>query len=150
VKEATLRSFVGWFDLGFLFIGLILILFGRSEKRLGDMAAGTLVIQEENSAQRQPATVPTSFSTLTQDTVEILKTHTDPAVLSVDRYFVLQNFLGHRSTLSLADRQQVTARLARQLRSLLMPSSPNQLGTIPDETLIEAAYLICRPGGDRI
>jgi uncharacterized RDD family membrane protein YckC len=149
VKEAALRSFVGWFDLGFLFIGLILVLFGRSEKRLGDMAAGTLVIQEENSAQQQTANVPTVFSTLTQDTVEILKTQTDPAVLSVDHYFVLQNFLGHRGVLNSADRKQVTAKLARQLRSLLLPSSPNQLGTIPDEILIEAAYLICRPSGDR-
>jgi uncharacterized RDD family membrane protein YckC len=149
VKEAALRSFVGWFDLGFFFIGLILVLFGRSEKRLGDMAAGTLVIQEEKSAQQQTATVPTVFSTITKDTVEILQTQTDPAVLSVDHYFVLQNFLGHRSVLNAADRQQVTEKLARQLRSLLLPNSPNQLGTIPDETLIEAAYLICRPSGDR-
>jgi uncharacterized RDD family membrane protein YckC len=149
VKEAALRSFVGWFDLGFFFIGLILVLFGRSEKRLGDMAAGTLVIQEENSAQQQMATVPTVFSTLTKDTVEILNTQTDPTVLSVDHYFVLQNFLGHRSVLNSVDRKQVTAKLARQLRSLLLPNSPNQLGTIPDETLIEAAYLICRPSRDR-
>ncbi len=149
VKEAALRSFVGWFDLGFFFIGLILVLFGRSEKRLGDMAAGTLVIQEDNSSQQQTATVPTVFSTITQDTVEILQSQTDPAALSVDHYFVLQNFLGHRSGLSPADRQQVTAKLARQLRSLLWPDSPNHLGTIPDETLVEAAYLVCRPGGDR-
>jgi uncharacterized RDD family membrane protein YckC len=150
VKEAALRSFVGWFDLGFFFMGLILVLFGRSEKRLGDMAAGTLVIQEEYSAQQQTATVPTVFSTITQDTVEILQSQTDPAALSVDHYFVLQNFLGHRSGLSSADRQQVTAKLARQLRSLLWPDSPNHLGTIPDETLVEAAYLVCRPGGDLV
>jgi uncharacterized RDD family membrane protein YckC len=145
VKEATLRSFVGWFDLGFFFMGLILVLFGRSEKRLGDMAAGTLVIQEENSAQQQVATVPTVFSTLTKETAEILKTQTNPAVLSVDHYFVLQNFLGYRSSLSVADRTQVTAKLAHQLRGLLLSSSPHQLGTIPDEILVEAAYLVCRP-----
>jgi uncharacterized RDD family membrane protein YckC len=149
VKEAALRSFVGWFDLWFFFLGLILVLFGRSEKRLGDMAAGTLVIQEEKSAQQQMATVPTVFSTLTKDTVETLKTQTDPAALSVDHYFVLQNFLGHRSALAPVDRKQVTAKLARQLRSLLLPNSPNQLGTIPDETLVEAAYLVSRPGADR-
>jgi uncharacterized RDD family membrane protein YckC len=148
VKEAALRSFVGWFDLWFFFLGLILVLFGRSEKRLGDMAAGTLVIQEEKSAQQQMATVPTVFSTLTKDTVETLKTQTDPAALSVDHYFVLQNFLGHRSALAPVDRKQVTAKLARQLRSLLLPNSPNQLGTIPDETLVEAAYLVSRPGAD--
>jgi uncharacterized RDD family membrane protein YckC len=150
IKEAALRSFVGWFDLGFFFIGLILVLFGRSEKRLGDLAAGTLVIQDENSAQQQTATVPTVFGTLTQDTVEILKTQTEPTVLSVDHYFVLQNFLGYRSALAPVDRQLVTAKLARQLRSLLLPNSPNQLGTIPDEALVEAAYVLCRPEGDRI
>jgi uncharacterized RDD family membrane protein YckC len=150
IKEAALRSLVGWFDLGFFFIGLILVLFGRSEKRLGDLAAGTLVIQDENSAQQQAATVPTVFGTLTQDTVEILKTQTEPTVLSVDHYFVLQNFLGHRSALAPVDRQRVTAKLARQLRSLLLPNSPNQLGAIPDETLVEAAYVLCRPESDRI
>lgn len=147
VKEATLRSFVGWFDLGFFFIGLILVLLSRSEKRLGDMAAGTLVIQDETSAQQDAeATIPTVFSTLTKDTAEILIAQTDPALLSVDHYFILQNFLGHRSRLDTGDRSQVTANLANQLRSLLLPNSPHQLGSIPDETLVEAAYLVCRPG----
>lgn len=146
VKEAALRSFVGWFDLGFFFIGLLLILGGRSEKRLGDMAAGTLVIQAETSAQQAAAAVPTLFSTLTKDTAQVLIAQTDLALLSVDHYFVLQNFLGYRSQLSVSDRAQVTTKLAYQLRSLLLPSSPQQLGSIPDETLVEAAYLVCRPG----
>jgi uncharacterized RDD family membrane protein YckC len=146
VKEATLRSFVGWFDLGFFFVGLILVLLNQSEKRLGDMAAGTLVIQDEKSAQQDAgAVIPTVFSTLTKDTAEVLMAQTDPAVLSIDHYFILQNFLGHRAELGTADRIQVTAKLATQLRSLLLPHSPNQLGTIPDETLVEAAYLVCRP-----
>jgi uncharacterized RDD family membrane protein YckC len=146
VKEATLRSFVGWFDLGFFFIGLMLVLFSRSEKRLGDMAAGTLVIQDEKSAQQEAdAVIPDVFSTLTQDTAEVLIAQANPATLSVDHYFILQNFLGHRSRLNTADRIQVTAKLAHQLRLLLLPNSPNQLGTIPDETLVEAAYLVCRP-----
>ncbi len=146
VKEATLRSFVGWFDLGFFFIGLILVLLSRSEKRLGDMAAGTLVIQDEKSAQQdEGAAIPTVFSTLTKDTAEVLMAQTDPALISIDHYFILQNFLGHRSDLDIADRSQVTAKLATQLRSLLLPNSPNQLGAIPDETLVEAAYLVYRP-----
>ncbi|WP_404789016.1 RDD family protein [Altericista sp. CCNU0014] len=148
VKEATLRSFVGWFDLGFFFIGLMLVMLGRSEKRLGDMAAGTLVIQDEKSSQQGAAIVPTSFSTLTKDTVEILTAQTNTAVLSMDRYFVLQNFLGHRAELSAKDRKSATSKLARQLRSLLMPHSPDALGTIPDENLVEAAYLVCRVGRD--
>jgi uncharacterized RDD family membrane protein YckC len=146
VKEAALRSFVGWFDLGFFFIGLMLVLLSRSEKRLGDMAAGTLVIQDETSAQQDTgAAIPTVFSTLTKDTAEVLVAQTDPAVLSIDHYFILQNFLGHRAALDQTDRTQVTAKLANQLRSLLLPNHPSQLGTIPDETLVEAAYLICRP-----
>jgi uncharacterized RDD family membrane protein YckC len=146
VKEATLRSFVGWFDLGFFFIGLMLVLFSRAEKRLGDMAAGTLVIQDEKSAQQEAgAVIPAVFGTLTKDTAEVLIAQTNPAALSIDHYFILQNFLGHRSRLDTTDRVQVTAKLANQLRSLLLPNSPNQLGTIPDETLIEAAYLVCRP-----
>jgi uncharacterized RDD family membrane protein YckC len=150
VKESTLRSFVGWFDLGFFFIGLLLVMLGRSEKRLGDMAAGTLVIQDETSAQKDAAMVPTTFSTLTKDTAEVLTAQIDPAALSIDHYFVLQNFLGHRARLSAQDRKQATSKLAQQLRSLLSPHSPEQLGSIPDENLVEAAYLICRVGGDSV
>lgn len=150
VKEAALRSFVGWFDLGFFFIGLMLVMLGRSEKRLGDMAAGTLVIQDEISSQKGTAMVPTTFSMLTKDTAEVLTAQISPTALSMDHYFVLQNFLGHRSRLSAQDRKQATSKLAQQLRSLLSPHSPEQLGSIPDENLVEAAYLICRVGGDSV
>jgi uncharacterized RDD family membrane protein YckC len=144
-REATLRSFIGWIDMGFFAIGLLLIILNRSEKRLGDMAAGTLVIQDEKVSQHQVLTIPTRFSTLTADTVEVLKAQTDPAILSVNQYLVLRNFLGCRDQLSSRDRVQVTQRLASQARSLLMPTSPEVLGTIPDESLIEAMYVANRP-----
>jgi hypothetical protein len=60
---------------------------------------------------------------------------------------VLQNFLIYRANLSRADCTQVTAQLARQLRALLVPESPERLGNIPDESLVEAAYLVARPKG---
>ncbi len=144
-REATLRSFIGWIDLGFFALGLVLIILGRSEKRLGDMAAGTLVIQDEKVSQHQVLNIPTRFSTLTADTVEVLNAQTDPAILSVNQYLVLRNFLGCRDQLSPRDRVQVTQRLASQTRSLLMPTSPELLGTIPDESLIEAVYVANRP-----
>jgi uncharacterized RDD family membrane protein YckC len=145
VREATLRSFIGWIDLGFFVIGLLLIILNRSEKRLGDMAAGTLVIQDEKISQHQVLTIPTRFSTLTADTVEVLKAQTDPAILSVNQYLILRNFLGCRDQLSPTDRVQVTQKLASQARSLLMPTSPELLGAIPDESLIEAVYVANRP-----
>jgi uncharacterized RDD family membrane protein YckC len=148
VKEAALRSFVGWFDLGFFWIGSILILFNASEKRLGDIAAGTLVVQDEPISQTERlSTFPEGFSTLTHDTVEVLLAQSNPVALSLDHYFVLQNFLSYRNNLSRADCTQVTAQLARQLRALLVPESPERLGTIPDENLVEAAYLVARPKG---
>ncbi|HEY9828410.1 MAG TPA: RDD family protein [Stenomitos sp.] len=144
VKEATLRSLVGWFDSGFLFIGAFLIIFSRSEKRLGDLAAGTLVIQSETAGAQDLQVVPAAFDSLTDDTVEVLLAQPDLQPLSMDHYFVLQNFLGYRSRLSRMDCQSITEKLAQQLRTLFMPSSPEQLGTIPDETLVEAAYVLCR------
>lgn len=145
VREATLRSFVGWIDLGFFVIGLMLIMLNRSEKRLGDFAAGTLVIQDEQIAkQQQTLAIPNRFSRLTEDTVEVLTQQTDPTLLSVNQYLTVRNFLGCRDQLSARDRAQVTQRLAQQLRSFLMPTSPELLGTIPDESLIEAVYLVNR------
>jgi uncharacterized RDD family membrane protein YckC len=145
VREATIRSFVGWMDLGLFAIGLLLIILNRSEKRLGDLAAGTLVIQDEKASYHQVLNIPKRFSTLTQDTVEVVKAQTDPAILSVNQYLVVRNFLGSRDQLSPKDRAQVTQRLAYQLRSLLMPTSPEMLGAIPDENLIEAVYVVNRP-----
>jgi uncharacterized RDD family membrane protein YckC len=144
IREAALRSFIGWIDLGFFAIGLLLIVLNRSEKRLGDLAAGTIVIQDEKALQ-QVLTIPNRFSTLTEDTVAVLVAQTDPAVLSVGQYLILRSFLGYRDWLSPGDRAQVTQKLAAQLRLLLMPTSPEVLGTIPDESLIEAVYLENRP-----
>lgn len=43
IGQATLRSLLRPFD-DFLFLGAFLIMFSRQEKRLGDLAAGTIVI----------------------------------------------------------------------------------------------------------
>jgi hypothetical protein len=107
-----------------------------------------LVVQDEPISQTERlSTFPEGFSTLTHDTVEVLLAQSNPVALSLDHYFVLQNFLSYRNNLSRADCTQVTAQLARQLRALLVPESPERLGTIPDENLVEAAYLVARPKG---
>ncbi|MFN4270781.1 MAG: RDD family protein, partial [Thermosynechococcus sp.] len=46
LREATLRSLLQTIDFAFLGIGAFLVALSRSEKRLGDMVAGTLVIQD--------------------------------------------------------------------------------------------------------
>ncbi len=143
IKEAALRSFIGWLDLGLLFIGVPLILLGQSEKRLGDYAGGTLVIQDEKAQQQRSFTIPTSFSTLTEDSLAVVQAHADADCLSLEQYFILRDFLGYRPQLSPAARNQVTQRLARQLRSLLTPQ-PELLGAVPDENLVEAVYLACQ------
>ena len=145
IREATIRSFVGWIDLGLFAIGLIFIVFKKSEQRLGDLAAGTLVIQDEKAVHQQTLQVPDRFDSLTTDTVAVLETHTNPTVLTFNQYLILRGFLGSRDQLSLSDRAQVTQKLAAQLRRLLMANAPETLGTIPDENLIEAVYLANRP-----
>ena len=145
IREATLRSFVGWIDLGFFAIGLIFIIFKKSEQRLGDLAAGTLVIQDEKAVKQQALQVPDRFDSLTTDTVAVLEAHGDPKALSFNQYLILRNFLGSRDQLGSRDRAQVTHRLAMQLRHLLVASTPETFGTIPDENLIEAVYLANQP-----
>jgi uncharacterized RDD family membrane protein YckC len=114
VKEAALRSFVGWFDFGFFWIGSILILFNASEKRLGDMVAGTLVVQDEPIAQTERlSSLPEGFSTLTHDTVDVLLAQSHPSALSLNHYFVLQNFLGYRTNLSQAATVTTRSRKSR-------------------------------------
>lgn len=51
LSQAVLRSLLRPID-DLFFIGVLFILLGKREKRLGDLAAGTIVIQEERSSTK--------------------------------------------------------------------------------------------------
>jgi uncharacterized RDD family membrane protein YckC len=134
VTQATLRSILRPID-DFFFIGALFILFGRREKRIGDWAAGTIVIQEERGDR------PSSIL-LAEDSQKLAARL--PAIAELNRlipddFVIIREYLLRRKALSPKARTAKSMELARQLQQLI------KLETIPPGTtsdhFLEAVYL---------
>lgn len=110
------------------FLALIAMFVSARGQRLGDLAAGTMVVRD----RKMP--LPQSIPMAPQDAgAPVL----DTSGMTEREYSVLRTFIARRSTLDPAARQQLAASLAATLR--------RQLGDLPthadlgDESLIQAA-----------
>ncbi|AFY46487.1 putative membrane protein/domain protein [Nostoc sp. PCC 7524] len=137
LQQATLRALLRPFD-EFLFIGACLIIFSRQEKRLGDLAAGTIVIQAE---------IPTTsanfiISEQAKSFYEELSQITDLSILLPDDFAVISEYLKRRSAMSHKARNALALKLAQQLQAILnIQQLPEKVS--PD-VLLEAVYLAYR------
>ncbi|PSB22620.1 hypothetical protein C7B76_03360 [filamentous cyanobacterium CCP2] len=133
LAQAVLRSLIQPIDF-FLFLGAFLIFFGKREKRLGDWAAGTVVIQE-NRANQRAITLSDAAKAFAVD----LPQQANLAKLQPDQFAVISEYLQRRSFMSRLAEAELSLNLARQVRSVI------QLETIPDgmtsDVFLEAAYL---------
>lgn len=133
LAQAVLRSLVQPIDY-FLFIGAFLIFFGKREKRIGDWAAGTLVIQE-NRALKQAIDLSDAAKRLAAE----LPQTTDLSQLQPRHFAVVAEYLQRRSFLETKSKTDLSLDLARQTRTLI------KLETIPSgltsDQFLEAVYL---------
>ena len=133
LSQAALRSLLRPID-DFLFIGVLFILLGKQEKRLGDWAAGTLVIQEQRGDRKATLMISDQAKTLA---IELPKL-ADLNQLLPDDVAVLRTYLQRRRTMDKRARHDLSLNLARQLRTLV------GLETIPPSTtadqFLEAVY----------
>jgi len=143
IKESSIRSLLSTVDVFFFFIGVLLIGVTKSEKRLGDLVAGTLVIQNQQQGTNTNH-YPLDFSPHSSHISETLMDKTNIEALTPDQFLTLRDFLGYRSRLAVGMRSQTTTKLANQIRQLLGPNNqPLSLG-IDDLELVEATYLACQ------
>ena len=111
------------------FIALISMFVTARGQRLGDLAAGTMVVRDRTLPLPQPmAMAPLESGVPALDTIG----------LTEREYTVLRTFLARRATLDPAARRQLAASLAGTLRRQLGDLPPTHAGW-DDETLIEAA-----------
>ncbi len=133
LSQAALRSLLRPID-DFCFIGVFFILFGKQEKRLGDWAAGTLVIQEQRGDRKATLMISESAKQLA---IELPKLAALNQLLP-DDFAVVRTYLQRRSTMDARARNDLSLNLARQLRTLI------GLETIPPNTtadqFLEAVY----------
>lgn len=144
MKEAALRSLLQTVDFSLLFIGAFLIAFSRSEKRLGDMAAGTLVIQDEQN-RRQTAPLPEQTDSASQRIAQALLQSGNLRDLTPDQYLTIRDFLQHRHELATEPRQRSASKLAAQVKAVVLaPEHPTPDVQATDEDFLEAVYLAYR------
>lgn len=134
LPQAALRSLLRLFD-DFFFIGAFFILLGKREKRIGDWAAGTIVVQDS----RSDAKANIAISDVAMELAKALPDTTDFAQLLPDDYAVIREYLQRRHRMETKARSELSLKLARQLRSLIL------LETIPanltSDQFLEAVYL---------
>ncbi|MBV8374175.1 MAG: RDD family protein [Candidatus Eremiobacteraeota bacterium] len=121
---ALVRNIVrlGEIGLGYYAISAVSMLLSKENKRLGDFAAGTIVVREgelsyaprSSGAQAQPDYAPTLY-------------------LSGSERAVIKRFLERRDTLEAQKRSELARRLANRVRDRV----PSELQRLDDESLLE-------------
>jgi uncharacterized RDD family membrane protein YckC len=136
LPQAILRSLLRVVD-ELLFIGLLLILFTKQEKRLGDWVAGTLVIQEgqvvsPKAIDIQPAAQAEAMRLM--DTGKM-------GSLTPDDFAAIRRYLQRYPFLSQEAKYRVSDTLVRQIREITH-LEPTEF-RIDNHLLIQAVYLVC-------
>ncbi len=108
---------------GFYFISAVSTLLSRENKRIGDFAAGTIVVRESRVA------APTSW----QEALSASDAVRSSAYLTDDERSTVEAFLARRASMAPANRRTIAAQLAAQLR----PRAPANLQPLDDEELLE-------------
>ncbi|WP_297049873.1 MULTISPECIES: RDD family protein [unclassified Thermosynechococcus] len=142
LREATLRSLLQPIDFAFFGIGPFLVALSRSEKRLGDMVAGTLVIQDEQAMRLAP-----KATTLQQPQaawVQELRSLAHWEQMTPEHYLLVRNYLNSRDRLSPVGRYQAAQELRQQLEPLLLPTYPANWPALSAEDFLEGLYIAYR------
>lgn len=132
--QATLRALLRPID-DLLFIGFLLLLFGKREKRVGDWVAGTLVVQDTRSVTSANFKISNEADEMATELLSL----GDLSQLLPDDFAVIREYLRRRSQLRPQARGEICLQLARQGRDLiLLEKLPKDM--TPD-LFLEALYL---------
>lgn len=143
LTQATLRALLRPLDDWF-YIGMMLIIFTRQEKRLGDWVAGTLVIQEKPEHHRHIALQITGDR---QALAQNLQTTTMLQQLTPEDFAKIRAYLERRRELLPPARQRLSQQLAQPLQTQL--AQEDLKIDIPAEALLEAVYFAYQQGEHR-
>ncbi|MCC5603037.1 RDD family protein [Nostoc favosum] len=135
LQQATLRALLRPFDET-LFIGAFLIMLSRREKRLGDLAAGTIVIQAETPTASKTLTISEQAKELHQQLIQIA----DLSPLLPDDFAVIREYLQRRGAMSLKARASLSLKLAEQVKAIInLEKLPE---AVTPDVFLEAVYLV--------
>ena len=134
IQQAALRSLLRPID-DTLFVGAFLIVLGAKEKRLGDMVAGTVVIQEEYLVASTHFPISQEAQTLATQLPELANL----SELLPDDFAAIREYLQRRREMTPKAKAELSLELARQAKSIItLEKLPS--GLTPD-VFLEAVYL---------
>lgn len=132
LTQAILRALLRPVD-DMLFIGVFFIIFTPQEKRLGDMLAGTIVVQEEAPK------LTVEISTEAEDLAVQLRMEAEIDNLLPEDFATIRDFLQRRKNIMLQYQHQLSRKLAEQVREIIL------LDNVPEgysnSQFLEATYL---------
>lgn len=134
IQQAALRSLLRPVD-DTLFIGAFLIMLGRKEKRLGDMVAGTLVIQEESIVGTTNFPVSEEAKKLANELPQMANL----SQLLPDEFATIREYLQRRGGMTPQARSDLSLQMARQIRSTI--DLQNLPSGLTSDVFLEAVYL---------
>ena len=134
LPQAILRALLRPVD-DILFIGVFFIVFSNSEKRIGDLVAGTIVIQDEQEANSANFKI----STEAEDLAVQLKIESEINNLLPEDFATIRDFLQRRKNMMLEYQHQLSRRLADRVKEVIL------LDEVPEgysnNQFLEAIYL---------
>lgn len=115
IFQTTLRSLLRPID-EFLFLGfLFIVFFNPQEKRIGDLVAGTLVIQAEQAAESGQLNISEAGRQTAKSLLEVV----DLSPLLPDDFATIRQYLERRSQMLSTARQSLALRLAQEIQAIL-------------------------------
>ncbi|HEY9902216.1 MAG TPA: RDD family protein [Candidatus Sericytochromatia bacterium] len=133
LQQSTLRALLRPVD-DFFFLGVFLIVLSRQEKRLGDLVAGTVVIQEEQPIAS--ATFPVSEQA--QSLANQLQTEADISRLLPEDFAVIREYLQRSGAMTSQAKAELSRQLAHQVKEVIaLEKAPK----VTAHLFLEAVYL---------
>lgn len=134
ISQTTLRALLRPID-DLFFLGAFLIVFTKKEKRIGDMVAGTLVIQEENREKKFDLNISNEAKRLASH----LQNKADLSLLLPEDFGIIKEYLERRKEMLKEARKEISQRLANQAKEII------KLEEVPENVsanlFLEAIYL---------
>ncbi|MGF2035929.1 MAG: RDD family protein [Nostoc sp. CmiVER01] len=135
LQQATLRALLRPFDET-LFIGAFLIMLSHREKRLGDLAAGTIVIQAQIPTASATLIISEQAKKLHEQLIEIA----DFSQLMPDDFAVIREYLQRRGAMSLKAKASLSLKLAEQVKAIInLEKLPE---AVTPDVFLEAVYIV--------
>jgi len=115
LPQAILRALLRPVD-DFLFIGVFFIVFSRLEKRIGDIIAGTIIVQDEQASQ----SVNFKISSEVQDLAVQLRIESELTNLLPEDFATIRDFLQRRKDIMLEYQHKLSRKLSEQVKEIIL------------------------------